>query len=133
MCGSFCAPSCGVCIRDDRMGPATCFAFRHGYDTAAILGACGASPDAASVRDSAVETDAEADGEALSSANAGPCSLLLPVCRESPPIVDAAQVDGSVEDAADQADDAGSGDASDAASRIDGSSDAAPEAGDGGS
>lgn len=39
-CGSFCARSCGICLRNDRTGPATCFPFRHGLDTAAVLGVC---------------------------------------------------------------------------------------------
>ena len=45
-CGSFCSPSCGLCIRNDFRGPATCFAFQNGLDTDAVRGACRADfPD----------------------------------------------------------------------------------------
>lgn len=104
-CGSFCARSCNLCVRDDRTGPATCFAFRHGLNTAEVLGACRAdvdgSPPAATA--SAVK---DATGE-----DAGTCALpppTLPACLNSPPesMPDAGKldVDGAVTDANDAGD-----------------------------
>jgi hypothetical protein len=39
-CGSFCAPGCNICVRDDLSGPATCFAFNRGLTVAEVLGVC---------------------------------------------------------------------------------------------
>jgi hypothetical protein len=39
-CGSFCAPGCNICVRDDLAGPATCFAFNRGMTVAEVLGVC---------------------------------------------------------------------------------------------
>jgi hypothetical protein len=39
-CGSFCAVGCGLCIRDDCAGAATCFANDRGLDNETVLGVC---------------------------------------------------------------------------------------------
>jgi hypothetical protein len=39
-CGSFCAKTCNICVRDDLKGPATCFPFSQGMTVAEILGVC---------------------------------------------------------------------------------------------
>ncbi|HYO96149.1 MAG TPA: hypothetical protein VER33_16635, partial [Polyangiaceae bacterium] len=42
-CGSSCAADCGICVRDDGAGPATCFAFRNGLSQDDVLGVCRAA------------------------------------------------------------------------------------------
>ncbi|HJL17295.1 MAG TPA: hypothetical protein RMH99_16630 [Sandaracinaceae bacterium LLY-WYZ-13_1] len=46
-CGSFCAAGCGVCIRNDRAGPATCFGYDNFQSSGQLLGVClvGVGPD----------------------------------------------------------------------------------------
>ncbi len=76
-CGSFCARTCGLCVRDDFLGPATCFAFQNGLDTDAVLGACRANrPEAGQASPVAVDeplgggavaTDARPVGDGSSS------------------------------------------------------------------
>ena len=39
-CGSYCATGCGVCIREDNVGPGTCFATLQGLTTTEVMGAC---------------------------------------------------------------------------------------------
>jgi hypothetical protein len=45
-CGSFCAPGCQICIRNDQTGPATCFPFNTGLTNSELLGACGVGTSA---------------------------------------------------------------------------------------
>lgn len=122
-CGAFCAPGCGLCLRDDRGGAATCFARREGLTTDDVLGVCRDDLSRDAGADGAAETGAgedpggaEADGGALPVASA--CRRAAPVCEETP-----AAADGSVEDA--EADALDASDASDA-------SDAGSDAGEGG-
>ena len=96
-CGAFCATTCGVCLRNDRRGPASCFAFRHGYDTNAVLGAClagrsleGSNGDATTEDDAAAVSASSPEAAA---SGTGPCQLVEPVCKESPPL------DGAPDDA----------------------------------
>jgi hypothetical protein len=39
-CGSTCETSCGICVRLDGTGPATCFPFERGLNTEEVLGVC---------------------------------------------------------------------------------------------
>jgi hypothetical protein len=84
-CGAHCATVCGLCVRDDGLGPATCFAFERGLTTDLVLGTCRVDggvlvPDAASVGDGGV-------------CQSPPPTL--PSCVASPPISDAGSVDAS--------------------------------------
>jgi hypothetical protein len=84
-CGSTCAPSCGICIRDDLRGPATCFPFANGLATTDVLGACRADvADGGSVP--RVKSRSRVD--AGQSADGGVCPPRVidqPSCAESPP------------------------------------------------
>lgn len=83
-CGSFCAGSCGVCIRLDVQGPASCFAYGEGLGTNDVLGACRGSTDAGvHVSSSTVVQDGAADA---APADAGACMLSQPICSTSPPL-----------------------------------------------
>lgn len=42
-CGSYCATSCGACMRSDNTGAATCFASENGLSVSEVFGACSAS------------------------------------------------------------------------------------------
>jgi hypothetical protein len=78
-CGSFCARSCGLCIRNDLAGPATCFAFERGLTTTETLGACRGDDDAAPTPVIASEAGVR---------EGGVCDLpllTLPICLPSPP------------------------------------------------
>lgn len=100
-------------MRNDRLGPASCFAFQHGYDTNAVLGAClvrtTGDVDASLAAPTADERTADASsggdaaGDALSAgasaSEAGPCMLVEPECRSSPPL-DGASSAVAPEDAA---------------------------------
>jgi hypothetical protein len=83
-CGGFCATGCGLCVRFDLAGPATCFAFQEGLTTSDVLSACaGSALDASTMLLSPLP--ALQDG--------GAClqpPLTLPMCVNSPPLVDAA-------------------------------------------
>jgi hypothetical protein len=46
-CGSHCAVTCGICVRNDLLGPATCVAFQSGLSTNDVLGACSVVPPTA--------------------------------------------------------------------------------------
>ena len=61
-CGSYCAAGCGICIRDDNAGPATCIPLDDGLTTdAEVTGACrlrspsrdAAAPDGGPATDAA--------------------------------------------------------------------------------
>lgn len=76
-CGSTCAPSCGICVRnDDRgQGPATCFPLRNGLDTRDVLGVCRAD----------LGTQAPVSPQVM--ADGGVCvgpPVTLPECPSSP-------------------------------------------------
>lgn len=76
-CGSFCASSCGICLRNDDLGqgPATCFPLRNGLTTADVLGVCRAD----------LATPVEAPSSSV--ADGGMCSAAprsLPDCPRSP-------------------------------------------------
>jgi hypothetical protein len=43
-CGSTCIDKCGICLRDDLRGPATCFPLKRGLSTDEVLGACAVEP-----------------------------------------------------------------------------------------
>ncbi len=76
-CNSFCAAGCGICVRNDLAGTATCFGQNRDMTPEAILHACGVRepPDAA-----LLSADA-ADGRACIHPND------LPQCNNDPPIV----------------------------------------------
>ncbi len=40
-CGSFCASTCGLCMRNDGLGSATCFGHDNSYSDGELLGLCG--------------------------------------------------------------------------------------------
>jgi hypothetical protein len=42
-CSSYCAVGCGVCLRSDNTGAATCFAGENGLSAPDILGVCSSS------------------------------------------------------------------------------------------
>ena len=89
-CGSKCATTCGLCIRDDWSGPATCFAFDRGMSTDAVLGSCRTDQPPATDAGAAVVVDG------------GVCQApppTLPSCLASPPITDAATVNDARVDA----------------------------------
>ena len=89
-CGAFCATACGICLRHDLAGPATCFAFRQGLSTADVLGVCRA----------AVEDAASPPINDAGLVEAGACNqppLTLPQCIDSPPEADDGGKDGSVD------------------------------------
>ena len=70
-CGSFCAPSCGLCILDDLSGPATCKATSLGYGAPKdTLGAC--RPDIARLL--AEELDAKQVDATVEAGDASPRS-----------------------------------------------------------
>lgn len=73
-CGAHCEASCGVCIRDDGAGAATCFAFHHGVGRDEVLGACGLGAPETS------PTEAGTDDRVCA-----PHVLTLPECVEDPP------------------------------------------------
>ncbi|WP_394827863.1 hypothetical protein [Pendulispora albinea] len=65
-------------MRVDLAGPATCFAFRRGLDTAEVRGACRADLDAL----------VSVDGSPAPLSDAGTCGQpvpALPSCKHSPP------------------------------------------------
>ncbi|MBX3199082.1 MAG: hypothetical protein KF850_40155 [Labilithrix sp.] len=92
-CGSFCAPSCGLCILDDLSGPATCKAFKFGYGAPeTALGACREDIEsliaAEVVADAALEADvapAEIGARRDSAGRRWSCRLPLnaPQCANS--------------------------------------------------
>lgn len=98
VCGSYCGASCGLCLRDDGAGPATCYALRRGLSTQDVLGACRVSPPAPTDTGGASgEGDATTTGGAATSGNRGDdpeelvnhCSLApldQPKCLESLPV-----------------------------------------------
>ena len=49
-CGSYCAEGCGICIRSDNVGAATCFASDTGLTAAETLGVCRPSLQPASTQ-----------------------------------------------------------------------------------
>lgn len=49
-CGSFCA-ACGVCVRNDLAGPATCFGLDNFHSDAELVGACVGSAPPPAARD----------------------------------------------------------------------------------
>lgn len=76
-CGSTCAASCGICLRNDALGqgPATCFPLRNGLDTRDVLGVCRAD----------LSTPTTAASQVV--ADAGVCvgpPVTLPECPSSP-------------------------------------------------
>lgn len=86
-CGSTCTASCGICVRDDQRGPATCLPFQHGLTTAEVLGACirpdGGVPAVADQR-----SPAAAGSKSDASTDSRDCPLelpTLPICLPSPP------------------------------------------------
>ena len=102
-CGSLCRPSCGLCVRVDLAGPATCFAFQRGLNTPGVLGVCRADIP-----------DASPDGAdaSLAESEAGVCKSELPTlpsCLLSPPAIVAA--DAATDATPDATEDAGPSDA----------------------
>lgn len=113
-CGAFCAQSCGLCLRTDFAGPATCFAYQNGLDTTGVLGACRSDIGDASTPAAAgpvgladgplgnVGASAEGGGGAPVADGAGSVGsatearvcdqppISLPSCLQSPPNIDAA-------------------------------------------
>lgn len=89
-CGSICATSCGICIRADQAGPATCFAFQAGLDTPTLLGACR-------------DVDAALDDGGVEDGRCNAQLIVSAMCLDSPPLdagLDAngeLDADGSVE------------------------------------
>jgi hypothetical protein len=72
-CGSWCATSCGICIRDDLKGPATCEPSGHGLSTKDVLGVCREAI-AAHVETVALAGAGGASEECKFEASAFPCS-----------------------------------------------------------
>lgn len=93
-CGSTCTVSCGVCIRTDRQGPATCFAFHRGLATVEVLGACGVDPADAGLDDeTTVPSSPNNASSSVDAGDGGQCDLppvSAPLCKDSPPLNDAA-------------------------------------------
>jgi hypothetical protein len=87
-CGSKCALGCGICLRDDGLGPATCFPFQRGIGTDEVLGACrnrAAGSGNAGSLDASENTSAEG-GEGNSIPRNCPLKLAtIPSCVLSPP------------------------------------------------
>jgi len=58
-CGAYCNPGCGICLRQESGGLATCFAARHQLSAVETLGACRTRPvpnfDADTIGDGKVE------------------------------------------------------------------------------
>lgn len=73
-CGSVCATSCGLCVRLDGRGPATCFALSRGLDTNEVLGAC---------REHQLSQETLGEGGDTGTCDEEPPTL--PVCLGSPP------------------------------------------------
>lgn len=85
-CGSTCAASCGMCIRDDQRGPATCVPYQHGLTTAEVLGACLRPDGGVPVSRSSTETDAEVADAGTDSRDCPLQLPTLPICVPSPPV-----------------------------------------------
>lgn len=88
-CGSYCADGCGVCIRDDRAGPATCFGADNAYSTAELLSVC-----AVDARHDESMLDGGASDAGTSRRRACPPDAPLPSCDR----IDAGQQDSNGED-----------------------------------
>jgi hypothetical protein len=85
-CGSTCSGACGICVRDDHLGPATCVPFQHGLTTAEVLGACLRSTSGPAP--AASEGSAGENEMASVDASTRQCPLViptLPLCLPSPP------------------------------------------------
>jgi hypothetical protein len=76
-CGSHCEAGCGLCVRDDLQGPATCFPYQRGLDTNEVLGVCAVKPTTTTQSGAG---GAGPDEERLCAPNAS-----QPQCLASPP------------------------------------------------
>jgi hypothetical protein len=103
-CGSICATGCGICLRVDFSGPATCFPYREGLSTEEVLGTCrrdiatmqssGRSDDSSS--DALAEADVlDAGDEGVTNGTCDLKRVSLPICAQSPP-TDASTANGDV-------------------------------------
>lgn len=109
-CGSRCAIGCGICIRDDGTGPATCEPFDRGLSLAEILGVCrsaGAPQGGSSPEITGPDGGTKLDGGTLmcvlEPVTSTSCALRAQV-PEQPATIDAGQTTPNTPDATESLD-----------------------------